>query len=103
MPRGGLSVLFLVVVTFGFSGCAVMQPLRPVARYAKNLLTFRGTDYSNPADEEDQAWVRSAGDEAHEFRGGGPMEYDPDPWYQKYIMSEKARSIERNVGIGFKD
>ena len=99
MPRGGLSVLFLALVTIGLSGCALTQPLRPVTRYAKSLFAFKGTDYSNPADEEDESWVQSAGDEAHEFRGGGPREQDPDQWYRKYFMSEKARGIEHNLGF----
>lgn len=94
--RRGLSILCLVAVTWGLSGCGVTQP---VSRYAKSLFSFKGTDYSNPADEEAESWVMEAGDEAHEIRGGGPRERDPDQWYRKYFMSEKARSIERNMGF----
>lgn len=99
MPRGGLSVLVLCGVAIGLSGCALTQPLRPVTHYVKDMMTFKGTDYSNPADEEDESWVHSAGDEAHEIRGGGPRERDPDQWYRKYFMSEKARGIEHNLGF----
>jgi hypothetical protein len=36
--------------------------------------------------------MEARGDRARESSG------DPD-WYRKYIMSEKARDIERNMGI----
>lgn len=91
-----ISVLTLVLVVMSSSGCALTEPMRPVARYAKNLFTFRGTDYADPTEEEDDIWITDAAEEA---RGDRPRERDPDQWWKKYMMSEKARSIERNVGI----
>lgn len=95
MQRGAISILLLALVA-GSSGCALTQPLNSITRYAKDLFTFRGTDYVDPTEEEDDAWISEAGDEA---RGDRPREKDPDQWYKKYVMSEKARSIERNLGI----
>ena len=94
--RRGISVLTLLLVVTSSSGCALTEPMRPVARYAKNLFTFRGTDYSDPTEDEVDYWITDAADEA---RGDRPRERDPDRWWKDYIMSEKARSIERNVGI----
>ena len=93
MRRG--SVLALVGCLFaGLSGCAMMNSM---TSYMKNAFSFNGTDYVNPADEEDEAWVTEAADEA---RGDRPRETEPDPLGLKpLIMSEKARSIERNLGF----
>lgn len=34
-----------------------------------------------------------------EARGDRPRERDVDSWWKKYIMSDKANAIERNLGI----
>lgn len=96
MRRGGLPLLLLVWVTVSSTGCALTEPLKPVGRYAKDLFTFRGTDYSHPAYEKDPYWVSDVGSEA---RSDQVREEDPDQWYKKYLMSPKARSIERNLGV----
>ena len=96
MRRGGVCVLLLACWSGAFAGCAVMEPVSAMGRYAKSLLTFRSSDYSNPTEEQVDPWIEEAGSEA---RAGRPRERDPDQWYKKYFMSEKARSIERNVGI----
>lgn len=46
-------------------------------------------------DEVDKDWVSEAGVEA---RGDRAVEIDNDP-FRKYLMSPKAQSIERNLGI----
>ncbi len=94
MPKGGLVVL--LAFACGFTGCVLVKPLEPMAKYVKHSLTFRGDDYADPTEMEDEAWVSQVGEEA---RGDRPREKDPDPWFKRYFMSEKARSIERNVGI----
>jgi len=55
----------------------------------------RQTDYRDETEEEDDEWD-FVGQEA---RGTQTRERDPDRWWHKWFMSEKARSIERNVGI----
>jgi len=91
-----LRCLLCAALLVSLCGCGLTHSMRPVTRYAKNLFTFRGTDYSNPTEEEDEQWIIDAGEEA---RAGRPREMDPDGWWQKYMTSEKARGIERNVGI----
>jgi hypothetical protein len=48
------------------------------------------------SDEGNEDWEEQVGKDA---RGNRPRERDPDPWWQRYVMSEKARAIERNLGI----
>ena len=93
MRRGSVFAL-LACLFAGLSGCAMMNSM---SSYMKNTFSFSGTDYINPADEEDEAWVTELGEEA---RGDRPREKEPDPLGLKpLIMSEKARSIERNLGF----
>jgi hypothetical protein len=92
--RRGAVIAPLVFLCADLSGCAMMDSM---ANYMKHTLSFtKGTDYINGADEEDEAWVKEAGEEARAYR---PRERDPDQWYKQNIMSEKARSIEHNLGI----
>ncbi len=94
MRRG--SNLALVGCLFaGLSGCAMMDSM---TNYVKQTLSFsKGNDYVLGGDEEDAAWVTDAADEA---RGDRPRETEADPLGLKpLIMSEKARSIERNLGF----
>ena len=95
MRCGAILVLLLAWVV-GFSGCGLMQPLNSMTRYTKNLFTFRGTDFIDPTEEVDDDWITEA---AQEARPDQIRERDPDQWYKKYVMSEKARSIERNLGF----
>lgn len=84
-------------VIFFTSGCA--QMMKPISELQHETMhAFKpkpfGPDWSGGEEEIDQ-WAY-VGEEA---RGDRPREYDPDPWWQKYVMSSKARSIERNLGI----
>ena len=58
---------------------------------------FRPKPYDEsqiPAAEEDEwSFVGDVG------RGDQPREKDPDGWLRNLVMSEEARSIERNLGI----
>lgn len=94
MRCAAFSVLALSVFA-GASGCAMMDSMNT---YMKRTLTFsKGTDYINAADEEDDAWITQAAEEA---RGDRPREKEPDPLGIKPLfVSEKARSIERNLGF----
>ncbi len=92
----GLPFVLLGLVFAGSSGCALMGPINSANRYAKSFFTFRGTDYADPTEEEDDPWITEAADEG---RAGRPQERDPDQWYRNFFMSEKARSIERNLGF----
>ncbi len=83
-------------VVIGLSGCLLTEAARPVTRYMKNTFNFQGTDYNDPTEEDDEVWISEA---AKEGRPNQRIEKDPDQWWRKYVMSEKARSIERNLGF----
>jgi hypothetical protein len=59
------------------------------------MFTPNPDDWDKGADEDAGEWD-FVGDEA---RGDQVREKDPDPWFKKHLMSEKANSIERNLGI----
>ncbi len=84
-------------VIFFTSGCA--QVMRPISELQhETMRAFKpkpfGPDWSGGEEEIDQ-W----GYVGEEARGDRPREYDPDPWWQKWFMSSKARNIEKNLGI----
>jgi hypothetical protein len=91
-----VAVAMLILMSFaGLSGCRMMDSM---SNYMKHTFSFsKGTDYISGADEKDEAWITEA---AAEARGDRPRETEPDPFGLKpYIMSEKAQSIERNLGF----
>lgn len=88
--------LALLFLAFGISnGCALMEPTRELSQTTMKSMTPRTGGYRDTTDEETDEWD-FVGKEA---RGSSAMEQDPDPWWQQWIMSDKARSIERNLGI----
>ena len=86
----------IVGLLSGSTGCTLMEGIREANRQTMRALKPRPTDYTDNAGEASPEWVQAAGREA---RGDRPMEKDPDPWFQKYFMSAKARDIERSMGI----
>jgi hypothetical protein len=85
---GGLCVLQ--------SGCVLMEPAQTMGRYTKKMFTFLPGDYRDMTDEESNDWSDNVGKEG---RANQEFEKDPDSWWGKHIISAKARSIDRNVGI----
>ena len=83
-------------IAVGMSGCGLMQPIQATSDYFLSALSPKGHDQKAWADEESDAWVEEAGREA---RADQKRQEDPDQWYKNYFMSEKARSIERNLGV----
>ena len=77
------------------SSCALMEPVQEIQRETVRMFRPKTSDYRDSTQDEIDEW-ESVGREA---RGDQPFEHDPDPWWQNYIMSPKARSIERNLGI----
>ena len=76
------------------TGCAVVDTGKAGLWGARKLFRPRPTDYRDTTQEEDDPWafVRKDG------RGHRPLENENDP-LKKYMMSPKARNIERNLGI----
>ena len=87
--------LFLGIVFFLQTGCVFLEPLQEASRQTFRSVKPKGSDYRNLTEEESDEWdfVGTLG------RGNQHREKDPDPWWKRYIMSEKARSIERNLGF----
>lgn len=78
------------------TGCGIVPAVQDLGSYMKSRLKPRHADYTMGAEEESDAWVEDNLTVARETRH---VTKDPDPWWKEYFMSEKARSIERNVGI----
>lgn len=79
------------------AGCTVLGTVQGMA--AATVEAFRPTSFDgfDPGSESSDPWVQQVGATA---RGHRPVEREPDPLgLKKYFMSEKARDIERNMGI----
>ncbi len=87
MKRLSLTAVALGFAIFCGSGCQLMKSMSMVAPSP--------SDYRDTTDEEDDEWA-SVGEEA---RGNRPVEKDPDQWWRNWLMSGRARAIERNLGI----
>lgn len=84
---------FLLILLLGISttGCAITNAVKETF----SMLRPNADDGWDPTENPDPQWD-SVGIEA---RGGEALEYENDP-SRKYLMSNKARAIERNLGIG---
>ena len=77
-------------------GCMLAEPFQQTWFATKQAVkSDGGLGVPNPADQEDKSWRYVA----EEGRPKRPVEKDPEQWYRKYVMSEKAREVERNFGI----
>jgi hypothetical protein len=83
--------LFVVLA----SGCSMVEHPRSAMRRMTRMFTPNPTDFDEQSDEDTGEWD-FVGDEG---RGEQDRERDPDQWFKKYLMSEKANSIKRNLGI----
>lgn len=81
-----LSRLMLLGIAIVLAGCA---------SWDSALDAMRPPGYHVTAEEKDDDW-EWVGEEG---RAGRPMEHDPDPWFKYFVQSDRARSIERNLGI----
>ena len=77
------------------SGCQLMDAGRKMTSYTKNTFSPSHNDYRDTSQDADDDW----GFVGQEARGDRPRERDPDPWWQQFVMSPRARSIEKNLGI----
>ena len=87
----------IIVAGFIISSTGCMSLSNPQNAFAKTGRMFKPDtrDYDNGADDDGSEWDFVA----KEGRAGQEREQDPDPWFKQMFMSEKARSIERNLGI----
>lgn len=95
MPFRTLAAALLLCLMFAQTGCALIKPTETFFGGLGRALKFRPNDYRDTTDEPTDEWDFVGKD----ARGNRPVLREPDTWWQKYMMSEKARSIERNLGV----
>lgn len=93
----GPHILCLTLLLLATTGCSLVESPKSATRRFTRMFTPNGRDWSDPAHEDHGEWD-FVGDEGRAEFG---REQDPDPWYGKHLMSDKARSIERNLGIDY--
>ena len=95
MIRTRLTLMVIVLLASVGSGCNMVEKPSSAMRRMTRMFTPNPTDLDADASSDEGEWD-FVGDEG---RGDQTRERDPDPWFKKYLMSEKANSIERNLGI----
>lgn len=92
-----LFVLLTVTTTLtAASGCQSMtDATRTSTRQVMRQFRPSPIDYRDPTNESQDQWA----DFTREARAIHTAEKDPDPWYRKLFMSEKARQTERHLGV----
>jgi len=92
-----ISMTMVAVFAFASTGCGLMNTGKTAV--VDSMRMFRPNPYDSPLrpdqEEEEDEWSAVG----KEGRHGMDRERDPDRWWQNYIMSPQARSIERNLGI----
>lgn len=97
MMRFRLTLITASLIGLQLAGCAMVESPRTAMRRMTRSLTPKPTDPGDDADEDKGEWD-FVGDEG---RADYDRERDPDPWFGKYIISDKARAIERNMGVDY--
>lgn len=77
------------------TGCTVMTNGRDAFMKTARMFRPNPRDVDDSSDDAEEEW-NFVGDEG---RADQAREVDPDPWFKKNLMSDKARSIEHNLGI----
>lgn len=88
-------ILVIIGLLSGFSsGCAVTDSAK--AAFSQTARMFRPNPNDDPYEPDVEDKWAFVGEEA---RGDRPMERDPDRWWRNLMMSERALTIERSLGI----
>ncbi len=83
-----------VVLLFGLIGCAVVESTKTVTRESMKSLKPRSGGYRDGTETTDDEWA----DLGESARAARSKETSDDP-LRKWMLSPKAISIERNLGI----
>ena len=97
MIRARLMLLTACLISLQLAGCSIVESPRTAMRRMTRSFTPNPVDSGDDSDEDDGQWD-FVGDEG---RADYDRERDPDPWFGKYIISDKARAIERNLGVDY--
>lgn len=96
MKRQALILMLVSGSLTGLTGCtAMVDSARTAQRQLVRQFTPSPIDYRDPTAETVDNWA----DYTREARAVHTAEKDPDPWYRRWFMSEKARQTERHLGI----
>lgn len=97
MKRSRSQILLVCVslVTLTVSGCSLVESPTSAMRRLKRTFTPNPTDWDSKASDDKGEWD-FVGEEG---RGDQERERDPDQWFKKHLMSDKANAIERNLGF----
>jgi hypothetical protein len=95
LGRTLLCVLLVGTGSVSGAGCAIMKEGQELTRQSWEMMKPSGGDYRNTTEEETNEWDFVG----KEGRGNEEPIKDPDRLWRQYIMSEKAREIERNLNI----
>lgn len=95
MNRTRLTLMAVCLVTVACSGCHLVEHPKSAMRRMTRMFTPTPDDWDSEVNEDVKEWD-FVGEEG---RGDQTRERDPDQWFKKHLMSEKANSIERNLGI----
>ncbi len=87
--------LFILGALTWAAGCTMLDEMAEMNRQTWRAIRPKATDYRDTINDPDDEWS-FVGAEA---RGDHAMEREPDRFWKKYFQSERARSIERNLGI----
>ncbi len=90
--RAGCFCALMIVLCL--PGCGLMQSTRSMTRESMKSMKPRPNDYRDTTQETEDEWT-NVGRTASTVRG---TEKDDDP-LRKWMLSPKAMSIERNLGI----
>ncbi|MCA9024046.1 MAG: hypothetical protein KDA86_02415 [Planctomycetaceae bacterium] len=94
MIKASTFILLLTIAVVSMPGCAAMKSS---ASQAMTSMRPGNGDYHDTTGDSSDPWVQEAGAEA---RVNHPREKDPEPpWMRNFLMSQKARDIESNLGI----
>ena len=93
--RRSLAICACAGVLSNLTGCLLVEPWGNFWHDVKAAAKPSGEDGRDYTKDTQEEW-KIVGEEG---RRGQAVEKDPDQWYRKYIMSEKARSIEENLGF----
>lgn len=90
-----VNVIIVAGILLSSTGCVVFERGKYAMRQTSRMLRPDTRDYDDDTDADSGEWD-FVGDEG---RADQKREMDPDRWWKKYIMSDKANSIERNLGV----
>lgn len=80
-------------------GCAVIDSGTNAARETARMFRPRPFDESAEETVSDDTESDPWGFVGKEGRADQEAEVDPDPWFRRHLMSDRARQIEANLGI----